>query len=300
MSKLCLVTGANGFIGNRLIQPGDRRLVRNVADKPGEVKGDLLDSASLFRACEGVGTIYHCAGYAHAFSSSDPGAHYLINYEGTRNLLKAAGDAGVSHFVYLSSVKAMAEPGENCVNEDWPGEPTTPYGLAKRAAEDAVLEAGAKFGMHVVNLRLSMVYGKGGRGNLERMARAIRAGWFPPIPDTGNMRSLVHIQDVVDVVRLVAKRAEANSKTYIVADSQVYSTRELYLFLRTALGLSPEPLFTLPAGLFRAAGQVSSRLGEIVDRLMESSCYCPLRIEQELGWRARINLENGLNEMLQT
>lgn len=87
----------------------------------------------------------------------------------------------------------MAEPGDACADKDWPGEPATPYGRAKRAAEDAVLEAGAKYGMHVVNLWLAMVYGHGGRGNLERMARGIRAGWFPPLPETGNRRSLVHM-----------------------------------------------------------------------------------------------------------
>lgn len=56
--------------------------------------------------------------------------------------------------------------------------------------------------MHVVNLRLAMVYGAGGRGNLERMARLIRCGLFPPLPETGNHRSLVHVDDVVSVMRL--------------------------------------------------------------------------------------------------
>ena len=56
----------------------------------------------------------------------------------------------------------MAEPGDQCVDENWLGEPVTQYGQAKRAAEEAVLVAGARFGMHVVNLRLAMVYGRGG------------------------------------------------------------------------------------------------------------------------------------------
>ena len=91
-------------------------------------------------------------------------------------MLRAAAEAGVRRFVHLSSVKAMAEPGRDCVDEDWPGAPLTDYGRAKRAAEQAVLQAGAQHGMHVVNLRLSMVYGHGGRGNLERMARAVAQG----------------------------------------------------------------------------------------------------------------------------
>lgn len=297
MDSLNLVVGASGFIGRHLLAGGDRALARAPGVIPGAVIGDLLDPASLHAACSGVDCIFHCAGYAHAFASSDPDAHWRINFAGTRNLLTAAGAAGVQRFIFLSSVKAMAEPGDECVDEDWPGEPVTPYGRAKRAAEDAVLEAGVRYGMHVVNLRLAMVYGRGGRGNLERMARAIRAGWFPPLPETGNRRSLVHVRDVVEVMRLVAARPEANGRTYIIADARACSGREIQDAIRAVLR-KPTLRWSVPAGVLRAAGRLNGRLGEIVDRLIGSACYLPARIERELGWRARVGLEEGLREML--
>lgn len=293
-----LVTGATGFIGRRLMQADYLALVRNPAGFKHEVLGDLRDRRSLENACNGIEVIFHCAGHAHALPSGPTSIHHDVNYAGVTNLLDIAGHAGVKRFVFLSSVKAMAEPGNQCVSEDWPGEPASPYGRAKRAAEDAVLDAGAKFGMHVVNLRLAMVYGHGGQGNLERMARAIRTGWFPALPETGNKRSLVHVEDVVEVVRMVAESPKANSKTYIVADSQAYSGREIYLAIRTALGMSLAPTFTVPAGLLRTAGQLNTRLAEVVDRLIGSACYSPARLERELGWRARIGLADGLREML--
>lgn len=260
-------------------------------------------------ACDGVDTVFHCAGYAHAFASSDPDTHWRINFEGTRNLLEVAGQAGVKRFVFLSSVKAMAEPGDTCADEDWPGEPVTPYGQAKRAAEGAVLEAGAKYGMHVVNLRLAMVYGRGGRGNLERMARGIWAGWFPPLPETGNKRSLVHVDDVVAAMRLVAERPEANGRTYIVADPQAYSGREIYDAIRYALAVPPAPTLRVPAWALRAGGRGGDVLGgvlrrplplnsEVISRLLDSACYSPARIERELGWRAEMGLDAGVREML--
>jgi len=292
-----LVTGSTGFIGRRLWLPCDRALVRSPGNLPGEAVGDLLNPASLERACEGIETVFHCAGHAHAFTSSDPAAHWRINFEGTRNLARAAGEAGARHFVFLSSVKAMAEPGDECVDEDLMGEPTTPYGKAKRAAEEAVLEAGDKYGMHAVNLRLAMVYGRGGHGNLERMVRGIRAGWFPPLPETGNKRSLVHVDDVVAVMRLVADRPEANGQTYIIADPRAYSGREIYDVIRAVLRKSTLG-WSLPACLLLAAGRLNGRLGEVVDRLVGSACYSPARIERELGWRAKIGLETGLREML--
>ncbi|MDP2170202.1 MAG: NAD-dependent epimerase/dehydratase family protein [Rhodocyclaceae bacterium] len=316
MGSINLITGATGFIGRRLRQADDRALVRSGGAVKGAVIGDLLNKVSLGSACDGVACIFHCAGYAHAFSSFNPELHWCINFEGTRNLLDAAGEAGVKRFVFLSSVKAMAEPGDACADEDWSGEPLTPYGKAKRAAEDAVLEAGAKYGMHVVNLRLVMVYGRGGRGNLERMAQGIKAGWFPPLPEAGNRRSLVHVDDVVAVMRLVAEKTEANGRTYIVADPKPYSGRGIYDAIRIVLAQGadpPAPTFPwrVPAGLLQAGGAVGDLLGallrrqlplnsEVVDRLLGSAWYSPARIESELGWRAQIGLSEGLREMLDT
>ena len=311
---ISLVTGANGFIGRRLIRPNDRGLLRQVSSQPNAVYGDLLDPISLAAACEGCETIFHCAGYAHAFTSSDPNAHWRINFEGTRNLLLAAGNAGVKRFVFLSSVKAMPDPGGDCVDENWLGEPDTQYGKAKRAAEEAVLEAASKYSMHVVNLRLAMVYGRGGRGNLERMARLIRTGWFPPLPETGNRRSLVHVDDVVAAMRLVADAPLASGKTYIVADSRAYSGREIYdeirvCFNESAVSSLGERALQVPAGLFRAGGVIGDMLekvlrrslplnSEAVSRLLDSACYCPAKIERELGWRAQKIFHDGLREML--
>lgn len=309
-----LITGSSGFIGRRLrnalAESGTRcrLLVRNAASMPDVLVGDLLQPDSLPGACSGIDCVFHCAGYAHAFTSSDPDAHWRINFEGTRNLVEAAGRAGIRRFVFLSSVKAMAEPNDTCADEDWPGDPVTPYGRAKRAAEECVLEIGSRYDMHVVNLRLAMVYGRGGRGNLERMARAIDAGWFPPLPETANRRSLVHVSDVVDAMRLVAVTAAARGKTYIVADPLAYSGREIYDAICVVLR-KPIPKWNIPVNMLRLAGRIGDMAGtlthsslplsaEAVARLLDSSCYSPARIERELGWRGKVELHTGIGEMV--
>jgi nucleoside-diphosphate-sugar epimerase len=317
IGNLTLVTGASGFIGGRLLAELGRNgvlsrtLSRTRHDSLGAFVGDLTDAASLKPVCEAVDTVFHCAGYAHAFSAANQNEavrHQTINFEGTRNLVGAAGQSGVKRFVFLSSVKAMAEPGECCVDEDWPGRPETDYGRAKRAAEEVVIEAGDRYGMHVVNLRLAMVYGSGGRGNLERMGRLIRRGLFPPLPETGNHRSLVHVDDVVSAMRLVADDARANGKTYIVAGAEAPSGRQLYDAICEALGLS-KVSWAVPAGVLQATGRLGTLAGrlsgrrlpldsEIVERLLGSAWYSPARIERDLGWRARVSLSAGLREML--
>lgn len=309
-----LISGASGFIGarlrRRLLAAGrECRLLPCRPDTSG--RAVLTDSAALTEACAGVDRVFHCAGHAHAFSSrsaEDAAKHWQVNFDGTRNLVEAAGQAGVRKFVFLSSVKAMAEPGEAMVDEGFPGVPETAYGQAKAAAEAAVLEAGRRHGLHVVNLRLAMVYGAGGRGNLERMGRLVGRGWFPPLPDTGNHRSLVHVDDVVSAMILVADDSRAAGKTYIVAHHEAPSGRVLFDALRAAQGLPP-CCWAVPLALLQllacSGGVLSSLTGrhlpfdrEVLARLLHSAWYSPARIQRDLGWQAQVGLSEGLTEML--
>ncbi|MGC3962312.1 MAG: NAD-dependent epimerase/dehydratase family protein [Rhodocyclaceae bacterium] len=305
-----LITGADGFIGahltGRLADRQPRLLVRRDADGQRRVLGDLSDAASLVRACDGVHTVFHCAGHAHAFKSRgeiEARKQWAINFEGTRNLIEAAGQAGVSRFVHLSSVKAMAEPADACADEDWPGEPDTDYGRAKRAAEACVAERAEYFGMHAVNLRLSMVYGPGGRGNLERMIALVRRGVFPLLPETGNRRSLVYVDDLIDAMLLAGEHPQARG-TYIVADPQAYSGRQILDAIRAATGRPARhwavPRFVMEAAA--AAGDVLTQLTgrpmpltrESLSKLLGSAWYDAGRIQRELGWQARTSLPMGL------
>jgi len=312
-----LITGATGFIGGRLLlrllQNGAnscRLLTRHQQEGEPWCFADLVNPAGLLFACNGIDRVFHCAGHAHAFASlsdADADLHWRINFEGTRNLVEAAGQAGVKRFVFLSSVKVMGEPGEACADEDFPGQPATAYGQSKRAAEDAVLEAGKRYSMHVVNLRLAMVYGSGGRGNLERMGRLVRRGWFPPLPETGNHRSMVHVDDVIAAMCLVADDDRACGRTYILAGPQAPSGRQLYEIMRVVLGL-PRCRWRVPASVLHGAARCGDGLeallgrrfpfdSEVLHRLLGSAWYSPARIERELGWRGKVSLDEGLREM---
>lgn len=311
-----LVSGATGFIGQRLLtallddHANCVALSRRPVPAINHTTASLTDISALLAACSGIETVFHCAGHAHAFTSlaqDDATLIRQVNFEGTRNLVEAAGQAGVRRFVFLSSVKAMAEPGHVCADEDFSGEPVSAYGQSKRAAEAAVLEAGERYGMHVVNLRLTMVYGAGGHGNMERMGRLVRRGLFPPLPETGNRRSLVHVNDVVAAMRLVADDDRARGRTYIVAGPEAPSGRQLFDAMRKVLGL-PEYSWAVPQSALRLAARCGDGLeailkrrlpldSEALDRLLGSAWYSSSRIEQELGWRAQVSLEDGLREM---
>ncbi|MCP5420034.1 MAG: NAD-dependent epimerase/dehydratase family protein [Gammaproteobacteria bacterium] len=315
-----LVTGATGFIGSRLVEALRRRSATvRVLRRPSSrlpmawtdvesCSGDLEDPASLARAVETMDTVFHAAGFAHAEDRSGTAQrHERINAEGTRSLLEAAARAGVQGFVFLSSVLAMGPGGERCLDEEWPRLPQSPYGRAKRAAEQAVLDMGTRYARHAVNLRLALVYGRGVKGNLRRLLKLARIRGLPALPE-GGKRSLVHVEDVVRAALLAANCPAARHQTYIVTDGRAYSSREIMDLARRALG-KPPPAWRIPLPVLRwtaRLGDAGLKLtgrrigfdGEALDKLLGWGWYCSEKIQRELSFKPRYDLAESLPDML--
>lgn len=320
-----LVTGASGFIGQRLMrfllktnlslvaitrEPG-RVSRRWPDDAVTEITADLATGDGLVGACKNIDTVFHLAGYAHASDQQSADAerlHREVTVDGMRNLLTAAITAGVSRMIFLSSVKAMGEGNEVCRDENCTPSPTTHYGRAKLEAEKLLLEAGKHHGIHVCVLRLPLVYGPGNKGNIPRMIRAIACGRFPPVPEVHNRRSMVHVDDVVQALVKVEENDAARGRVYIVTDGREYSTREIYIAICRALGRRI-PEWTVPAWLFHAMAGVGDVIEwithypvpvstSVLEKLLGSSCYSADRIRRELGFVPRYTLEEALPEMI--
>jgi UDP-glucose 4-epimerase len=295
-----LVTGANGFIGNHLVnmllneQFSVRALVRTPEKRnqfSGEVEifnADLTQPHTLRNVCEGVSTVFHLAGLAHAWSEDKVGfaeKHMRVNYHGTENLLNEALKSCVEHFVYFSSVKA---------DED------TPYGSAKRKAEELLLLKSRSYGIHVTILRPSLVYGPNWKGNLHSMMSAIDKGYFIPLPETHNRRSMVSIEDICQAALLAANNPQANGKIYFVTDGKDYSTRQLYEAMCVALGKSV-PKWYLPLFMFKLLAWMGDSAGKLLHRRMPfnsdaltklfgSAQYDSRQIQHELDFQPRYDL----------
>ncbi len=319
-----LVTGATGFIGRHLVAALRERnhAIVVLTRTPDEARrlwaegtvtlhhGDMEAGATLAGVCQGVDSVFHLASYAHADNVDDGEVqerYWRITVDGTRLLLAEAARAGVRHFIFLSSVKAMGEVSVTRLDETAECHPISFYGRAKLEAEKLVLEADAP-GLRTTILRLPMVYGPGCKGNLPRMIRAIDRGLFPPWPAIDNKRSMVDVRDVVQAALLVAANAAASGKIYIVTDGETYSTRQIYAEICAALG-HPVPKWTIPLMVLR----LMARLGDIVrrlrgrrfvidseslEKLTDSAWYSSERIRRELGYQPSHTLRTALTEMV--
>jgi nucleoside-diphosphate-sugar epimerase len=270
-------------------------------------RADLTRPETLRDAAKSIDTIIHAAGYAHAAGGS-PGVHTQVTLEGTRHLLEEAEKCGVQSFIFISSVKAMPEPGVDCMDETAAGFPEDEYGLSRRRAEELVLEAGRRTGMHVCILRPALVYGPGCKGNLAGMLRWIDRGLFPPVPDTGNRRSMVDVRDLVRAVMLAAEKESATGKTCIITDGEDYTTRRIYTGMCEALGKSV-PEWSVPVPVLRTLGKVGDAFEAVLrrpvpynsrtcSRLLDSACYRSVHAASSLGFRPAFKLEDALPAMV--
>jgi nucleoside-diphosphate-sugar epimerase len=315
-----LVSGATGFIGRalceRLRQAGVRVRALSRRATAGDGPWDEAVAADLTEplppgTMEGVDRVFHLAGKAHALSELDDRGDEFerLNVEGTRRLVEAATLAGVERFVFFSSVKAMGESTTRETDESEPPRPLTAYGRSKLEAERLLLEFSRSEGRHGSILRLPLVYGVGHKGNLYRMIAAIDRGRFPPLPPTGNLRSMAHVDNVVAAALLAAARPEARGETFIVTDGRDYSTRELYEAICKGLG-RVVPSWNVPLVALKAAGRAGDLVGRLrgrrflldsdaVQKLVGSASYSSARIARVLGYRPESTFPDALPAILE-
>jgi UDP-glucose 4-epimerase len=301
MCVINFITGGGGFIGQRLVatlrQSGNKiRFLSRKCQFEDTVVCDLQSDSIPGDALYGVDTIFHLAGFTHDFRDASKIAdlYYKVNVSATVQLANLAVKSGVKRFVFVSSVKAGGNPPlGTCANEKDQKNTEDIYGKTKREAELALLKIGKESGMHVSIIRPSLVYGPDVKGNLKLMLSGIEKGWFPPLPKTGNKRSMIHVDDLVRAILLIAEDKRANGKIFIATDGTPYSSREIYNAMCSVTGKSI-PKWSMPKVLFDLASLASPRIKYKLSKLLGDECYSSAKLEA-LGFKAKKTLKD-MNE----
>jgi nucleoside-diphosphate-sugar epimerase len=303
-----LVTGANGFVGSalcvRLRRDGVsvRGAVRAPKLPPDGVEAVAIDSwlsdTDWTAALRNVEQVVHLASRVHVMNdkSSDPLAEFRrVNVEGTSALARQAAVAGVKRFVFLSSVKVngeFTEAGHPFTADDAPA-PEDPYGVSKHEAEQLLLQIAAVTGMEVVIIRPPLVYGPGVKANFESMMRWLARGVPLPLAAvTQNRRSLVALENLVDLIVKCLNHPAAANQTFLVSDGEDLSTAQLLKRMGAAMG-RPARLFYLPPTLLKLGASLLKRPG-IYQRLCGSLQLDIAKTRQLLGWIPPVSVDEGL------
>lgn len=305
---MILVTGASGFISGALVRclVGDGRAVRaafrrEAANSPVGVQvvtvGNLDPGQDWCAALQGVDVIVHTAARVHVMSdmAADPLAEFRrVNVAGTLNLARQAAAAGVRRFVFLSSVKVHGEAtsqGHPFTEDDVPA-PQDPYGQSKLEAEQGLRILAAQTGMEVVIIRPPLVYGPGVRANFAALIRAVARGVPLPLASVDNHRSMVALDNLVDLIVTCMNHPAAANQTFMVSDGHDLSTPALIRGLAQAMGKSSR-LFACPPALLRFAAKVMGK-ADTVDRLCGNLQVDITKAQTLLGWCPPVTVEEGL------
>lgn len=320
--RSAFITGATGCIGSALaarLAKENWQVVALVRDQTKAdflkelprikiVEGDLSNRERLIAAMKDCQTVFHLAAKVHAAPGTPAAEFVSVNVEGTRNVVVAAIQAGASSFVHFSTVAVYGES-DQIFDETSVTKPTTAYGVSKLEAERIAFELTATEPLKTTALRLPVVYGAHDRGNVSKLIQAIQRGRYFIVGDGQNLKSMVAVENVVDAALLVAEAEKTGGQIYLVADASNYSQSEIAETIAELLG-RPKPV-RLPRWPLMLAGQMADAISKLAgvnlpisaDRIrkLSSNTRCnAAKIEQELGFKPRVNLREGLAETINT
>ncbi|MDX9687533.1 UDP-glucose 4-epimerase family protein [Halopseudomonas formosensis] len=307
MNGKILLTGANGFVGravlDRLVQIGHpvKAAVRSSGAELGsQVKRIVISgldaNTDWSLALEDIVAVIHSAARVHVMNDQtpDPLAEFRkVNVDGTLHLARQAALAGVKRFIFISSIKVNGEgtrPGLPYTAFDAP-DPQDPYGVSKMEAEEGLRRIAQDTGMELVIIRPVLVYGPGVKANFRSMMSWVNRGIPLPLGAIHNKRSLVSLDNLVDLIVTCIDHPRAANQTFLVSDGEDLSTSEMLRKMAAALG-RPARLLPVPATVLEGAAGLLGKRG-VAQRLCGSLQVDIGHTRETLGWSPPVSVDQG-------
>jgi nucleoside-diphosphate-sugar epimerase len=310
LSTTVLVTGASGFVGAALV----RRLkadsypvysaIRTTISAPNVRQAPNLSTSANWRPLlHRINVVVHTAARVHTMNDNakNPLAVFRdVNVAGTLTLARQAAEAGVRRFVFISSIKVNGEitaPGTAFSTNDIPL-PIDPYGISKAEAEAGLRQIASETGMQLVIIRPPLVYGPGVKANFQSMMRWLQRGIPLPFGGIQNKRSLVALDNLVDLITICIDHPAASNQTFLAADGDDMSTPELLHRAAVALNTTAK-LFFVPMSVLTCAAHLVGRPA-IAQRLCSSLQVDISSARSLLGWQPPLTVDEGLRQTAQS
>lgn len=314
---MILLTGATGFVGNAVLKqlmqqpevavrtygrraPAGVRYDRAADASPqlmSHVTGEISAAADYAPALVDVDVVIHCAAQAHVMNYSDNNGIDIyrdVNVDGTLHLARQSIMAGVKRFIFISSIKVNGESTSHGrpFSHNCDAAPEDAYGCSKQAAEDGLRHLAANSGMELVIIRPPLVYGPGVKGNFSSLLALAKKNLPLPLGAIHNQRSMVALDNLVDLIIICIRHPQAVNQTFLVSDGDDISTTQLLVMMTLAAGKSPR-LLSVPMSWLRLLGRVIGKRA-VIERLCGNLLVDISYTKEILGWQPPISVEEGI------
>jgi nucleoside-diphosphate-sugar epimerase len=310
--KKVLITGANGFIGNKLMAHYQAQGIPVVGvDLSGNgediFQGDIGQPEPISQLLQDCDVVVHTAALvSNSIADADM---WRVNVLATRNLIAAAEKHKVRRFVQISSIVAYGNSAEGELDEEQPVHADGgSYVLTKLASEHTVLAATANSPMELVIIRPGDVYGPGSRPWVILPIEAINKGQFMlPAKGQGFFRP-IFISDLIRGIALAVSTKEAAGEIFNLSCEGYMTTAEF--FSHHYQWMNKRGPLKVSTGLAMFAASVATKLAQMTGGVNEASTativqlctkswFSIAKAERVLGWKPEVSFEDGMQQSKQ-
>jgi len=305
------LTGATGFVGSEIARQlsgyNDAKVfaaVRKASSLlPTKVDQVLFSGLSADTdyglALTNIDVVIHAAARVHVMKdiAEDPLDEFRkINVDGTLNLALQAAEAGVTRFIFLSSIGVNGNSNLAPFVEGDVPHPHSAYSLAKYEAEQALINLGEKTGLEIVIIRPPLVYARHAPGNFKTLMNWMGKGVPLPLGFVNNKRSFVALDNLVSFIIRCIDHPKAANEMFLISDGEDVSTTELLEKVAKAFG-KKALLIPLPVSIMKFAAKLIKK-GDVAERLFGSLQVDSSKARDLLGWKPVITMDEQLKKML--
>ncbi|SCZ27834.1 Nucleoside-diphosphate-sugar epimerase [Pseudomonas sp. NFACC48-1] len=305
-TKRVLLTGSTGFVGSRLHAVLGSTYSVVAASRSPQIAsdgsqtigvGDLSSETGWAHVLQGVDCVVHVAGRAHKLNDKreDPLLEFRkVNVEASLNLAQQAYEAGVKRFVFISSigVHGASTTAGRSLDELSPLIPHADYALSKLEAEKGLKDISIKNGMELVIVRPPLIYAGHAPGNFGALLKLVSSGLPLPFWGVKNKRSMIALENLVDLVSLCVVHPAAANQTFLASDGIDVSTPQIIRYLAKGMGYEAR-LFPVPDGVISSVARLLGRK-TTYDQLYGSLVIDSSKVRSLLGWTPPIAPEEAL------
>lgn len=285
-----IITGSGGFVGKNL-----KRYLESLHELHSLSVRYQPQQQFKLDGC----AIVHAAGKAHDLKKvSNAKAYYDSNFELTKQLFDSFLVSEAKVFVFISTVKAVADEVKGMLNEDEIPNPKTHYGKSKHQAEQYILSKELPIEKRVYILRPCMIHGPGNKGNLNLLYQFVAKGLPWPLGAFENQRSFLSIENLCFVIKELLENSAIPSGVYQVSDDKPVSTNELIQLLGKSLDRKSR-ILNLSENVIRSMAKLgdytySPLNSERLQKLTENYVVSNQKIVKTIGKVLPVSSEEGL------
>lgn len=300
MKKNILISGVTGFVGDNLKSYlTGKYLIKGLSRVRSETQEIISYEDISVEEFDNSLAFLHLAGKAHDLKRvSNEKDYFKANAELTEKMFDQFLASDCEVFVYMSSVKAVADNVEGELEEDIVPNPITAYGKSKLAEKSCILSQELSKNKRVYILRPCMIHGPNNKGNLNLLYSFVSKGIPYPFGKYKNKRSFVSVENLCFLIKELIENKEIASGVYNIADDGFLSTNGLVQLIGEVIE-KPSKILKLPKGIVKFIALIGDVLplpinSERLHKLTENYVVSNAKIKKEINKELPLSLKEGL------